>query len=120
MPRIQTKLVKNLTDEEYRACRFLNLRGNGEMHWNLARLRNEKNANARVYMIKEGGKLIAWSLVFGDCAHFYTRSTHRRKGYGTRLVKKVNKEHDRPVVYAHDETAQEFFGAVKDMVRIGD
>lgn len=118
MARIQTKLVKNLTTEEYRLCRSLNLRENGDMAYQLYRLRRDKNDKARVYMIKEDGRLIAWSLVFDYCAHFYTRRTHRRKGLGTRLVNRVYRDHHGLVVYAHDEVAQGFFGAVKDKVRI--
>lgn len=116
MARIQTKLVKNLTDEEYQRCYSLNLRGEGEMRDQLRRLRNDPQA--RVYMLREQDQLIAWSLVFDKCAHFYTRRTHRRKGLGTRLVNRIHKDHNWPVVYAHDDASEGFFLTVKDKVRI--
>lgn len=113
--RTITKLVKNLTPEEYRRCARLNLRFDGYMQEDLSRERRDKNSSAKVVMIRDtdSDMLIAWSLVFpyeGKIAsHYYTRKTYRRKGYGSRLIRAVQKIAPKPVVFPGTDENLPFF-----------
>lgn len=90
MARTQTKLVRNLTKDERRACGRLNLRSNGEMMYAL-----HEHPEGRVWMIWEDGRLQAWALTFPQkkhrIVHTYVRYSERRRGLGTRLMRAVNR-----------------------------
>lgn len=122
--RTITKLVKNLTPDEYARCARLNLRFDGYMQEDLQRERHDKESSARVVMIKdtESDMLIAWSLAYphneGMVTHYYTRKTYRRQGYGGRLIKAVQKFAPKPIVVPGDEQSRLFFKAHKDQVTV--
>ena len=108
--RIHSKLVKNLTDEEYKQCYSLNMREAGEMRYSLSGLR-KGGGDARVYMLKEDGKkILSWALQFNDSsAYFYTRAAYRRKHLASRIMKKMLRDNKAIRVYPHDEISKEFF-----------
>jgi GNAT superfamily N-acetyltransferase len=112
-----SKLVRNLTSEEYDKCKSLNFRYNGCMRYDLPMARKNYPDKARVVMIKEAdsGKLIAWCLAFPDSdsdnflTQYYTRVAYRRQGYGARLVRQVSKHVGKPIVMPHDRRSRSFF-----------
>lgn len=122
--RTITKLVKNLTPDEYARCARLNLRFDGYMQEDLQRERHDKESSARVVMIKdtESDMLIAWSLAYphneGIVTHYYTRKIYRRQGFGGRLIKAVQKFAPKPIVVPGDEQSRLFFKAHKDDVTV--
>ena len=92
MSRMRTKLVRNLTPQERLNCRRLTLRTGsmrGALNYSI-----QWDEPARVFMIEDKGRLLAWALLFPylknePWAYFYTRKTCRRRGYGTWLFRAV-------------------------------
>jgi GNAT superfamily N-acetyltransferase len=113
--RTVTKFVKNLTPDEYARCARLNLRFDGYMQEDLQRERHDKESSARVVMIKDtdSDMLIAWSLIFkyneGVATHYYTRKNYRRKGYGSRLIRAVQKVAPKPIAFPGTDENRPFF-----------
>ncbi len=108
---IVVKEVADLTDKEFKQCYRLNLGKRGEMRDELLNqyytpIKSKKTAKA--VMLKQEDKMIGWAIVFplpktkGYAAHFYVRSSHRRRGYGTMLLNKVAEYDSKPIVYPHD------------------
>lgn len=108
------KFVSNMTEKEYRQCKSLNFRKNGRMMYDLP-MAKKHYPSSRVVMIKDldNDKLIAWCLAYRDRGEFltqyYVRVSHRRQGYGNRLMRHVNKFEKCPVVMPHDKTSSAFF-----------
>ncbi|QRI46140.1 acetyltransferase [Streptomyces phage Cursive] len=119
------KLVRNLTPEEYRKCRSLNLRWGGYMQEELMFARRGERGDAKAVLITESGtdRLIAWSLLLPKdgqmIAHYYTRRSCRRQGFGDRLMKSVQKVAPKPIVVpGEDIMSQRFFGKHKENLTI--
>jgi GNAT superfamily N-acetyltransferase len=117
---VRSKLLKNLTDEEYKRCYYLNFRHNGMMQSSLSWERKNHPSTARAVMVEEDGNLLGWALIFGANpgrqreVHFYVRKQYRRKGVGTILMKKVW-HHTSPHemrVDPHDSASSGFFNAM--------
>ncbi|UMO76339.1 acetyltransferase [Streptomyces phage Tomas] len=118
-----TKLVRNLTPDEYQKCKNLNFRYEGCMMYDLPRVRRQQPKDAKVVMIKEAesGKLIAWCLAYRNASgqyetQYYTRVAYRQKGYGSRLMRHVKKFADKPVVMPHDYRSRKFFQKYENSV----
>lgn len=113
--KTQIKLVRNLTDKEYRQCKSLNFRYNGCMMYDLPMAR-QKYPTARVVMIKnaETDTLLAWCLAYPNhegkhVTQYYVRVKFRRQGFGDRLMRNVRKFEPSPVVMPHDGPSRGFF-----------
>lgn len=101
--KLQSKLLVNLTREEKRACAQLNMRQMGSMQNAFRISLRHCPQRSRAIMIKdrETGRLLAWALLFPSdfrdphgqgrekSLHTYVRCSHRRLGYGSRLVRAV-------------------------------
>lgn len=119
------KLVRSLTPDEYSRCRSLNLRWGGYMQEELGFARKGQRGSAKAVMIVESDtdRLIAWSLLLPKdeqtIAHYYTRRSCRRQGYGDRLMKKVQTLAPKPIVVpGEDIMSQRFFGKHKENLTI--
>lgn len=120
------KPVRELTPKEYRKCYSLNLRWGGYMQEELmfAR-RGQRNRASAVMIFDESERLIAWSLVYEKfegqmVAHYYTRRTCRRQGFGDRLMKQVQRIAPKPtVVPGEDIMSQRFFSKHQDNLTFG-
>ena len=92
---IRSKLVRNLTAEEYKACWRLNMGPRGSMRMNLESAREGYHEGARVVMAMENNVLMGWALLFVEAGvpvvHTYVRASCRRKGVGTRILKRVQR-----------------------------
>lgn len=126
-----TKRVIDLTWEEYKACRRLCFRSTGFMFYNIEealvteQTYHSKRRFSRVFLITDGddGNLMAWALLTprktkGYNAQFYTRSTLRNQGLGTKLMEAVRTVDPRPFVIPHDRTSGEFFKKSQKFVRV--
>lgn len=114
--RIKTALASEVSREVLRECRSLSFRGNGEMCDALRYFRNTDKCF--VTTIRDlNGKLLAWSLLLhrgrGWRHHefmVYVRSSHRRLGLGSRLLKSAKRQVGTPIyVYPHDERSNGFY-----------
>ncbi|ASR77410.1 hypothetical protein SEA_PARADIDDLES_179 [Streptomyces phage Paradiddles] len=119
------KLVRNLTPAEYRKCYSLNLRWGGYMQEELMFARRGERGDAKAVLIMESetDRLIAWSLLLPKdeqmIAHYYTRASCRRQGFGDRLMKSVQKIAPKPIVVpGEDIQSQRFFGKHKENLTI--
>ncbi|QJD50904.1 acetyltransferase [Streptomyces phage Bmoc] len=124
--RTVVKSVAKLTPQEYRKCYSLNLRWGGYMQEELmfAR-RGQRNKASAVMIFDENERLIAWSLVYEKSegqmvAHYYTRRTCRRQGFGDKLMKQVQRIAPKPtVVPGEDIMSQRFFSKHQDNLTFG-
>lgn len=124
--RTIVKPVAKLTPQEYRKCYSLNLRWGGYMQEELmfAR-RGQRNKASAVMIFDEEERLIAWSLVYEKSegqmvAHYYTRRTCRRQGFGDKLMKQVQRIAPKPtVVPGEDIMSQRFFSKHQDNLTFG-
>ena len=118
--KVQSKLVVNLTKDEYQQCYRLNFGPGGSMMYDLSYHKNDvPYSKARVIRIcDDEGKLLAWALLQpreindlkkGYLVYFYTRATHRRRGLGKRLMRQVQKYDPKPEVCPHDSRSGGFF-----------
>lgn len=95
------------------------------MQEELSFARQGQRGDARAIMIMESGtdRLIAWSLLLPKdeqmIAHYYTRASCRRQGFGDRLMKSVQKIAPKPIVVpGEDIQSQRFFGKHKENLTI--
>lgn len=127
--KITSKALPDLTKDEYRACHYLNMRGNGMMMYSL--MGNRDNKNARAVMAWEGPSLIGWALLIphGDddnwfstkyqrskskyVTQFYVRKTRRKQGVGGLLMREVIKLDATPTVIPHDTESADFFASYR-------
>lgn len=107
MIKLVTVSVADLTPVEYKMCSDLTLRGEGTMQGALARARARHDRFTYAIMAWENGDFVGWCLFFKRIpviepevysAHFYVRQSHRRRGIGTKLIKKAYSMSDRPLV----------------------
>jgi len=117
MPRVIKRNVENLSSEDYYKCKSLNYRSRGEMLQVLIHARQyPKTYPGRAYLIKDkGDKLLSWALVTQGKVNFYTRKSHRRKGYGKQISQHIAKEYDieNLEVGMYDERSEAFFAGTK-------
>jgi GNAT superfamily N-acetyltransferase len=122
-----SKLVRNLTPDEYKKCKNLNFREGGHMMYDLPWAKKKHPDRARVVMIKdESNRLLAWCLAYPGAdkyegefiTQYYTRVKFRRQGYGDRLIKHIKKHTKYPVVLPHDRASRNFFNKHKSEVTI--
>jgi len=125
--KITSKALTDLTKDEYRACSYLNMRGNGMMLYSL--MENKDNANAHAVMAWENNKLIGWALLVphGDDSNwystkhqksksryvtqFYVRKPRRKQGVGAALMRRVIELDATPTVIPHDPQSADFFAS---------
>lgn len=87
--------------------------------------RGQRNKASAVMIFDENERLIAWSLVYEKSegqmvAHYYTRRTCRRRGFGDRLMKQVQRIAPKPtVVPGEDIMSQRFFSKHQDNLTFG-
>lgn len=111
---VRRALVSELSPAELAACKRLTLK-DGLMRGSLNIARGHRqDRSSRVVLIESEGRLLAWALVYRVAkepteAHFYVRSSERRRGLGTRLMQEVRRCTRRPQVHPHDSTSQSFF-----------
>jgi GNAT superfamily N-acetyltransferase len=119
----RTKLVCNLTDEEYRRCSALTQKRIGQsgmrawLRW--LRKFEQKPRRARVWLVEQDEQLIGWALTYGttrregevDCtwAHVYVRAKFRRRGIGTRLLRSVLEREPDAVVSPYTYYSRAFY-----------
>lgn len=113
--RATRKLVRDLTEDEVRQCEKLTY-GWGDMKPQLRTCVRE--GSGEVHLMKHGGRVVGWSLVFEDYrdryVYFYVSGPFRRKGVGSRLMKSVLKYARRyhrriPTVCVWNPRSQGFF-----------
>lgn len=125
--KITSKALTDLTKDEYRACHYLNMRGNGMMMYSL--MGNRTNEDAHAIMAWEGPNLIGWALLIPHddepnwfstryqkskskyVTQFYVRKTRRNEGVGGLLMREVIKLDSTPTVIPHDATSADFFAS---------
>lgn len=128
-PTVIVTPVKELTSREFKQCDQLNFRHSGEMMYKLRDLRHDDDEGYALRIV-ENDVLIAWSLVFkisdGGCwctsefcgnngpaswgSHYYTRTSHRRMGYGRLLREAVKKQFGEEVnTFGWDYRSDTFF-----------
>lgn len=121
---IITKPLADLTDEEYRACWYLNHRNLGYMMEDVQKFR--KRSDCLTIMLWEG-KLLGWALLVPTrepelqlgryprrvskySLQTYVRASERGKGLGTVLMDEVVMLYDsRPYVHPWNNTSGEFY-----------
>jgi len=131
---IITKALSDLSPNEYRACRNLNLRDEGYMREALSLHRRRQDSYA--IMMWDGsvnlGSLTGWALLvptkvikpdwgiskYGTrkskyVVQIYVRKTQRHKGYGSTLMAEAQKLDPAPYVWPHDKASGKFFGYYK-------
>jgi GNAT superfamily N-acetyltransferase len=118
--RARVKYAKNLTPDEYSKCKSLNFRSAGDMFYALPAAR--RNPLAKVILIDDNDKLVAWSLLIPYVepdgsyyeGQFYVRRSYRRRGLGKRLVKKAQQTVDNLRICPHDYRSVAFFASIDD------
>ena len=109
---------KNLTEKQFKNCKNLSLRSNGEMSHNLGKTRRYTWIESMCYLIEDKEKLLAWALVYyhkesdKTYAHFYVRLSERKKGFGKKLSKEVKKDYQKPTGAVHSKESRLFFSKV--------
>jgi len=109
--RTRTKLIRNLTADEFARCARLNMGNSGSMHSTLMDMRSSREG--RVVMLEDGDELLGWAMIFphtrGPQLHLYVDPNKRRKGYGSRIMKRVLKVEPEAQVYPWNDTARSFY-----------
>lgn len=110
----------NLTTEEARQVSHLNYQGGGSLQGEYKDcLEYERDSWA--YLLKEEGtdKILAWGLVWQATdlfprfrtywkAMFWTRLGYRGRGYGTRLVRKMQRDFERTEILVFPHSAESY------------
>lgn len=91
---VVVKHPRRLTPEEMRQVGRLHIRG-GTMIYGLRTMRQAHSRRDAVLLAKEGQTIVAWALVSGGYPNeqgvlLYVRRSHRRRGIGTRLLKRAH------------------------------
>lgn len=133
--KINSKYVENLSKDEVARLLQLTLTGEDQSKWPSARMTpvlkgelagwNDGRRRARAFMLKEDGVIVSWSLVFDEVrrysrlynsgedrmtAYFYTLPDSRRKKYGARVAKAIEKWYgEKPYVDPWDPRSTAFF-----------
>ena len=125
--RLKSKLVGNLTPDEYKACHRLNMGHRGTMVYRLEESRKRAPRRSRAIMIEdEEGLLLAWALLFPygygmrrkskvppKLVHIYVRSSCRRRHLGTRLLCASRRYIEHPEVSPWDARSGAFYASFK-------
>lgn len=121
------KDVHELNRVEYRACYKANYGTGGYMQGDLNRAKLHRDG--KVILLWDGtadsvSSLLAWSLLIPTktapltkyaksnskfIAQFWVKRPHRKKGYGSLLMKEVLKYDPKPYVYPHDKSSASLF-----------
>lgn len=113
--RYVRKRVIDLTPDEYRMCYSLNLRSKGMMQEVLSKERFRDNGKyAHAFMIFHGDRLVSWAIRFTERDHFwsvyvYTKTTYRRRGLGSLLLKEARRGLRVVAVHPWDERSASFY-----------
>ena len=121
--RISTKLISNLTRDEYEQCYRLNMGDEGMMRYQLVHEREyptlAKMKGGEAYVVRalgDDGRLLGWCLLFyidaqaqDRRAYFYVRKTHRRRGIGTKLMQAARRLERAPGCNPWCDAAEGFF-----------
>lgn len=127
---VRSKLVKNLTPQEYADCCSLSWRHRGSMMPTLMDIRNgndyakrfEDGVAGRVFFVCDDDKLLGWSLLFTDwygnpMVFYYVRKANRRQGIGTRLARAVQRHHSTAHGVPHDSVSTSFFEHIETHIK---
>lgn len=114
MRRVYRKLFSEWREEIKRQLLALNFGYEGGM------LPVIRNSNPITYVCVDEGKVLAWALVTAEYdadmgrlyAMFYTRSKNRRQGLGTRIARRIKRDHKDISVDPWDRAAATFFESV--------
>lgn len=124
---ISVKPLNKLDQTEYKACHYLNLRGEGMMMYSLSE--NRTNQHGIVIMAWEKSTLLGWALMlphghddnFTSTSHqrrrstyvtqFYVRKPRRNEGVGAALMAEVKRVDKIPTVIPHDPVSADFFAS---------
>lgn len=92
--KIKQKIAHKIPSQLASEMRSLSLRGDGSLSSALTTCRASKERTAIVFYLLDKDKLIGWALIHrNESPYFYygmyVRATERRKGYGTKLFKRV-------------------------------
>lgn len=121
MIRITSVSLDKIKPEDYKRCYSLNFRSAGTMQRKLVHYKRYRPTKAKVFMAKENGVLVGWSLVFttgrvNPDAHFYVRHDCRQRGIATRLMKKVLSENPKIIVSPHSKSSAIFFSQFRKSI----
>lgn len=126
--RLDIKRIHDVSPEEYRSLILLNKGPKGVMRCYLKDFYSGNSEGFRkqhAIMLKdESGKILAWSLVWWDdydggwVSHYYTRASHRRRGYAKYLVQEVRKLFGETMVYPNSDDGHKFYASVSEHVDI--
>jgi hypothetical protein len=123
--RTVAKKYSSLTDQEKSAVRRLNMGKRGQMRDMLDTIDGyDKNGtdpfNAKVVLHYDKERIDGWSLIFSEKnnpkrvhGHFYVATKARRRGVGTKIMKRSLKLNNKFQVHPWDEAGQRFFGKFK-------
>lgn len=123
---IVTKRLVDLSEDEFNRCRELTFRSRGLMEEEAvaARFREQMTPPYRhtlALMLYRGKTMIGWSLlqpVKGQArwlAYFYVDPLHRKRGYGSLLLKQASAFGRYKIAVKPDWSNHEFFGRFKDL-----
>ncbi len=128
--KINSKYVENLTNKEIDRLFKLTLTGQNPKRYPDAQMTpqlsdelrrpssRDDQRRARTFMLKEDGVIVSWGLVFRHfqypsgrmTAYFYTLPDSRRKKYGSRVAKSIEKWYgEKPFVIPWDVASRAFF-----------
>lgn len=100
----------------YKKCVSLCYRQNGLMSLYLHNARFKKTLEkCDCYIIETSKQLLAWAIVYRNEVHYYTRKTHRRKGLGKKLAKRVHQDYSPKDLISgvYDKKSEEFYANFK-------
>lgn len=96
--------IKDLDPKDYRQCINLNMQNKGQMRSKFLICKRRQDDTKVVLLKDDNGKILSWAIVFRDGlqknnVYFYTRKTHRRKGFGTIVAQKVKELDSGTIAY---------------------
>lgn len=89
----EIKDARDLTPAERKSCFAMSFGENGSLsHW-LHQVKWEARGTAKILLVKEGDLIVGWAFRWdkGGEVGFWTRTTHRKRGIGTMMVREVSK-----------------------------
>ena len=119
---VKSYSIKNLPKEVYDWCRRHNYGVDGYMREFLVhaikygKQGKEKLKDLKIYIAHKNGRRMGWSIAYRDHYMYsgkkmyqsYVLPSFRRKGVGTRLLKKATEDFGMLGVYVHDESCDFF------------
>lgn len=138
---VRHRHISELTHEEIRQLDILNLREHGLMQGEFRNYlycldylkENPKkgfmpDAHAFMILSKHTDYIVAWAFVFPGCyyqqrpegpwdVYIYTHPSHRRRGLGGKIIRKICRQMGKSNIYIHphDDQSEKFYVSLKMM-----